>query len=74
MLLSVGLKRLYPEYEFQIVPVVIGATGYVPNTLHNNLIGFKGDTIDMEDDAKESAYGINESREKCDEDEEVTLN
>ena len=48
MLLSVGLKRLYPEYEFQIAPVVIGATGYVQNTLHNNLkiIGFKGDTID----------------------------
>ena len=46
--LSTGLQRLYPEYEYEIIPIVIGATGYVPNTLHDNLkkIGFGEKVID----------------------------
>ena len=42
MPLLVGLKRLYPEYSFSIVPIVIGATGLVMNSLLSHLkeIGF----------------------------------
>ena len=41
--LTVGLKRIYPEYSFTTVPVVLGTTGLVTNSLVKNLttIGFK---------------------------------
>ena len=39
MPLLVGLKRLYPEYSFSIVPIVIGATGLVTNSLLSHLKG-----------------------------------
>ena len=47
VLLSAGLKRLYPNYSFEIIPIAIGATGYVPNSLTDNLqrIGFSKDFI-----------------------------
>ena len=40
--LSVGLKRIYPPYEFTVVPIVLGATGLVTNSLVTNLttLGF----------------------------------
>ena len=43
MPLLVGLKRLYPEYTFSVVPIVIGATGLVTNSLLSYLkeIGFE---------------------------------
>ena len=31
------LKRLYPEYVFDVVPIVIGATGFIDNTLKVDL-------------------------------------
>ena len=37
MELKVGLLRLYPDYEFSIIPVVLGATGLVTNSLLLNL-------------------------------------
>ena len=47
MPLSVELKRLYPEYSFVVVPVVIGATGLVTNSLVTSLkdIGFLPDDM-----------------------------
>ena len=40
--LTVSLKRLYPEYNYSVVPVVLGATGLVTKSLMKNLckIGF----------------------------------
>ena len=40
--LTVGLKRIYPEYTYTIVPIVLGATGLVTNSLVKNLttLGF----------------------------------
>ena len=45
--LAGGLKRLYNEYNFKVIPVVIGATGYVPKTLTGYLreIGFSSTVI-----------------------------
>ena len=37
LVLSSGLQRLYPTYTYKIVPIVIGATGFVPKTLLENL-------------------------------------
>ena len=28
---------MYPEYKFQVAPIIIGAMGYVPKCLINNL-------------------------------------
>ena len=41
--LTVGLKRIYPEYTYTIVPIVLGATGLVTNSLVKNLttLGFE---------------------------------
>ena len=40
--LTVALKRLYPAYNYSVVPVVLGATGLVTKSLMKNLcnIGF----------------------------------
>ena len=40
--LTVSLKRLYQEYEYSVIPVVLGATGLVTKSLMKNLcnIGF----------------------------------
>ena len=35
--LIVGLLRHYPQYKFEIVPLVVGATGLVTNSLVTNL-------------------------------------
>ena len=35
--LIVGLKRIYPDYSYKIIPIVIGATGIVTNSLLMNL-------------------------------------
>ena len=35
--LIVGLLRRYPEFKFNIVPLVVGATGLVTNSLVTNL-------------------------------------
>ena len=45
--LTVGLKRIYPEYSFTVVPVVLGATGLITNSLVKNLqtLGFKEEGI-----------------------------
>ena len=37
MPLMLGLQRLYPEYRFQIIPIVIGATGNITKNLTTNL-------------------------------------
>ena len=41
--LTVGLRRIYPEYSYTVVPVVLGATGLITNSLVKNLstLGFK---------------------------------
>ena len=41
--LAVGLRRIYPEYSYTVVPVVLGATGLITNSLVKNLstLGFK---------------------------------
>ena len=31
------LKRLYEDYKFEVVPIVVGATGLVTNTLTKSL-------------------------------------
>ena len=35
--LTVGLKRIYPEYTHTIIPIVLEATGLVTNSLVKNL-------------------------------------
>ena len=47
--LTVALKRLYPEYSYSIVPVVLGATGLVTKSLEKNLcdIGFEEKTTNQ---------------------------
>ena len=44
---SVALKRLYPKYSFSIIPIVLGATGLVTNSLVNYLkeLGFEKNDI-----------------------------
>ena len=32
-LLTVGLHRLYPNYSYEVVPIVLGATGLITNYL-----------------------------------------
>ena len=41
--LSVGLKRIYPQYTYTVIPIVLGATGLVTNSLVKNLgsLGFE---------------------------------
>ena len=36
-ILSSRLQRLYPQYKFDTVPIVIGSTGYVPKSLQRHL-------------------------------------
>ena len=45
--LAVNLKRVYKEYQFECIPIVVGATGYIPKSLPSNLksIGFDETTI-----------------------------
>ena len=47
MLLVGQLQRLYPNYQYEIIPVVIGAMGTVPKTLKRNLqrTGIKDNNI-----------------------------
>ena len=36
-ILASRLQRLYPQYTYEIIPVVVGSTGYIPSTLHGHL-------------------------------------
>ena len=49
MQLSSELKRLYPRFTFEIIPIVLGVTGLVASSLRKNIakIGVKNikDTI-----------------------------
>ena len=36
-LLASRLQRLYPQYTYEVVPVAIGSTGYIPKSLHGHL-------------------------------------
>ena len=36
-LLATGLHRLYDSYTFTVIPIVMGATGYIPKSLVANL-------------------------------------
>ena len=31
------LKRLYPSFTFEIIPIVLGATGLAPSNLQKNI-------------------------------------
>ena len=35
--MSSALKRLYPNFSFEIVPIVLGATGLVTSDLRKNI-------------------------------------
>ena len=35
--LTLNLKRLYPEYSYYVIPVVLGATGLVTKSLSKSL-------------------------------------
>ena len=37
MQLSSELKRLYPSFTFEIIPIVLGATGLVSSNLRKNI-------------------------------------
>jgi hypothetical protein len=45
--LAVSLKRSYADYQFECIPIVVGATGYMPKSLQSNLklLGFDEPTI-----------------------------
>ena len=36
-ILASRLQRLYPQYKYEIIPIVVGSTGYVPKTLQQHL-------------------------------------
>ena len=36
-LLATGLHRMYEDYTFAVIPIVVGATGYIPKSLVVNL-------------------------------------
>ena len=42
--LSIEMQRLYPEYSFEVIPIVIGATGLITNTLRINFTKIGIDT------------------------------
>ena len=35
--LAIGLARLYPDYQYKIIPIVLGATGLVTKSLVKNM-------------------------------------
>ena len=37
VILASRLQRLYPQYKYEIVPIVIGSTGYVSNNIQKYL-------------------------------------
>ena len=37
LLLASRLQRLYPQYTFETVPIVLGSTGYVSKSLQRHL-------------------------------------
>ena len=39
----IGLSRIYPDYTYNIIPIVLGATGLITNTLVSNLQKLKFD-------------------------------
>ena len=47
--LTVGLKRIYPEFSYTAVPIVLGATGLVMKSLIKNLsiLGFKENDVKL---------------------------
>ena len=47
LLLSSRLQRLYPQYIYNVIPIVLGSTGFIPKTLQNHLqgCGIKEDRI-----------------------------
>ena len=49
------LKRLYPEYVFDVVPIVIGATGFIDNNLKVDLE--KLDVLNLKNVPKVSPFG-----------------
>ena len=53
--LIVGLLRIYPTYKFEVVPIVVGATGLVTDSLVKNI---KKVLDDEEIDVKEIATRI----------------
>ena len=53
--LIVGLLRIYPTYKFEVVPIVVGATGLVTDSLVKNI---KKVLDDEEKDVKEIATRI----------------
>ena len=59
--LSVELKRLYPEYTFDIIPISVGATGIVTTSLRENLtkIAINGFNLDkaVEQCQKSALFG-----------------
>ena len=44
--LAAELKRLYPEYTYEVLPVIIGATGLVTKQIVDNLKKLKVDNIE----------------------------
>ena len=59
--LSVALKRIYPEYTFSIIPIVLGATGLVTNSLTYNLKEIGSEIVNIWNKRKEkveSDYSI----------------
>ena len=46
-LLSARLERLYPKYTYNIKPIVLGSTGFIPKSLQNHLLncGIKEERI-----------------------------
>ena len=47
LILASRLNRLYPSYTYEIIPIALVSTGYVPNTLKGNLVecGFEENII-----------------------------
>ena len=38
LVLAAGLKRIYSGYSYNVIPIVVGATGYIPKTLVKYLV------------------------------------
>ena len=47
-LLTVGLHRLYPNYSYEVVPIVLGATGLITNSLVKYMTKLSNKDVSLE--------------------------
>ena len=56
--LTVGLHRLYPNYSYEVVPIVLGATGLITNSLVKYMTKLFNKECVTRDNSKIAAKGL----------------